>query len=929
VFRNKFLTCTILALTYILASPLSYSVPATKSTNETIKVFLGVTDVNNEYPWPSTTFTLNWDSRLPAMLLLEKAPNGKWKKIGERVPPVTLTRNMPGSWGYTLIRREGRYTTYDSNTVYVHVTTPGQPVLYDLPRPQVDTGFRVDWTADPGVFIYQLVEDTEPDFSTQDPVQYWPTGNFELISHKEAGIYYYRVRGWSDLPENGGISGDWSNTITIKVLSDEEFLGLLERRIFDYFIATTYENGLTLDRLSTTDVPTDITSIAATGFYLSALSVGTERGWIDFDDAYNRARTTLQTLYHTTPNVHGFFYHFLNSDGTPSAEPFLEVSSIDTSILIVGALQAGEYFGGEIKDLADNIYRRVEWDWMFDVNVNLFRQAWTEANGFQGYYNAYSEAILLYLIAIGSPTHPVPADSFYGLHRPKGNYAGPDFIFTPGGELFTYQYPHAWFDFRNTNDALGVDWWQNSVEAILANRRYAIDNSGFGYNEYVWGLTACDGPDGYHAYGAQPAYWNFHDGTIAPTGIGGSVAFAPDVAVPSLKYLYSRHGDDIWSDYGFVDSFNLNYGWVDPYYISIDQGVMLLMLENLQSELIWNTFMSNEHVLRALSRTHFANYIKEDIVIENFEDQDFWTPESTVGWWDSDGTAVYRRSNSYYPVYEGQVSMKVEYYKNGLPWSLMGAHIAPSNMNKDFSFHDTLTLKMYGAGDILVKLRDQAQAEIDIGPTVTARPGLWREVSLDISGLGINTTAIDNLLFFVAPGSADANGEIYLDGIQLENRKPIIIEDFEDGDLWTPWDSLGWWDVDGTLVYSRSNAKDPSHGGFKSMRITYNKNGYPWSFFGGYIQGSNALSDFTQRSRLVAWVYGNADVLVKLRDRSLREAELGVEHATNSYGWTRLVFDYSGVDNIDLSDIDNILFFIDPGEAYTSGVVYIDDIAIE
>ncbi len=649
------------------------------------------------------------------------------------------------------------------------VSRPAAPKLSPVPiEPSFE--FRLNWTKHSGDFIYQLVEDRRSNFSTPGSPQYWPTGNFENIPARQPGTYYYRVRAWNNLPENKGVPGPWSNVITVHIISDTAFMDLVSRRTFNYFVKTTSSNGLTLDRLSTVSGSNGIASTAASGFYLSALTIGAKRGWMSKPSAYNRAKTTLNVFYGKTPNVHGFFYHFLKPNGAPSDAPCREVSSVDTAIMAAGALQAGEYFGGDVKILAEKIYSRIEWDWFYDSNIHLLRQSWTESAGLNGYYWSYSEAIMAYLLAIGSPSHPIPAEAFYSFHRPKGGYGGPDFIFTPGGELFTYQYPHAWFDFRNTTDSLGVNWWQNSIEAARANQRFAIDNAGSGYSALIWGLTASDGQDGYHAYGARPAYSNYSDGTIAPSGAGGSIALVPDIALASLKYYYTAYGNKLWKTYGFVGAFNPQSGWVDTDYVSIDQGIILLMLENKRNALIWQTFMRNKNVIRALSNANFSGFgASSDITIESFEEDGFWNPDTALGWWDADGAAVYNRSAS----------------------------------------------------------------------------------------------------------------------------------------------------------------EDPSHGGFESMKVEYSKNNFPWSYFAGYISTSNVLRDFTSRGRLVVWAYGSADILVKLRDRSGNEAELGAAHAANLSGWTKLTFDYTNVNSVDLSDIENIMFFVAPGEPSASGVVYLDDIGLE
>ena len=273
--------------------------------------------------------------------------------------------------------------------------------------------------------------------------------------------------------------------------------------------------------------------------------------------------------------------------------------------------------------------------------------------------------------------------------------------------------------------------------------------------------------------------------------------------------------------------------------------------------------------------------------------------------------------------------MRVAYSKNGDAWSVMAAHLSGANPKRDFSAHELLALKVYGACELLVKLRDETRAERDVAVLKAKNATGWNQLLFDFSALGINKRAIDNILFFVDPGNGTSSGTIYLDQIKLANRKPEMLDNFEDSSFWTPDTSLGWWDVDGTRVYRRSQSKDPSRGGFGAMKVEYTKDGLAWSLIGGHLSPSNPLKDFTRHTRLAVWVYGRADVLVKLRDRARAEAEIGTGRALNASGWTRLVFDYSRISSINLSDIDNVLFFVDPGNPSSSGTIYLDDVAVE
>ncbi|MBV9462715.1 MAG: hypothetical protein JO317_00665, partial [Verrucomicrobiae bacterium] len=393
--------------------------------------------------------------------------------------------------------------------------TPGNLNLLNPIRPPVDLPFRLSWSTASNAVLYELADSATGDFANASSL--WTSAIWLMIPAHAPGTYSFRVRGWTAAPADGGRAGPWSNTLTVQVLNDDQFLDQVSRKSFDFLKAATNSNGLTRDRASSSLGGSNVESIAASGFYLSAITVAVDRGWISWTEGYNRATTTMRTFLYTTPNVHGFYYHFLKPDGSPSSVPFLEVSSIDTALLMAGALQSGEYFGGDAKTMADALYRRVEWTWMLDPGSLMMRQAWTSAEGFKGYYSSFCEDLLLYLLAIGSPTSPIPPDSLYCVVRPKGWYGANRFIFTGGGQLFAYQYPLIWFDLRNTADWLGVNWWNNAAQAVAVNRAFCQANPGYGYGPNLWGLTACDGPNGYKAYGAQLAYWNEHDGTIAPT----------------------------------------------------------------------------------------------------------------------------------------------------------------------------------------------------------------------------------------------------------------------------------------------------------------------------------------------------------------------------------------------------------------------------
>ena len=453
----------------------------------------------------------------------------------------------------------------------------------------------------------------------------------------------------------GGAS---SRPIYVPTARESAFLDTLSRRTFDFFWETTNpRNGLTPDRWPTPS----FSSVAAVGFALTAYPIGVERGWVTRDAARERVLATLRFFW-TAPQgpegtdvtgYKGFFYHFLDMQ-TGRRFATVELSTIDTALLLAGALTCRQYFDRddagdrEVRALADSIYRRVDWSWARDGDA-LVNMGWRpegaqhqNARGFiVSEWAGYNEGMLLYVLALGSPTHPIEAaawsrwTSTYKWDR----FQGQEFIqFAP---LFGHQYSHLWLDFRDIQDdytrARGIDYFENARRATLSQRTYATANPAQwrGYGPDVWGLTASDGPldstlviDGrtrqfrtYWARGAGAGEIN-DDGTIVPTAAGGSVPFAPEIAIPALVAMRERYGEPLFGRYGFLDAFNptlrtpgprLQHGrivagesWFDTDYLGIDQGPILAMVENWRSGLVWKLMRRDADVVRGLCRAGFT-----------------------------------------------------------------------------------------------------------------------------------------------------------------------------------------------------------------------------------------------------------------------------------------------------------------------------------
>lgn len=382
-------------------------------------------------------------------------------------------------------------------------------------------------------------------------------------------------------------------------MNDDALLDAVSRKTFDYFWhEANPKNGLIKDR-STRDSPC---SIAAVGFGLTAIPTGIERGWITREAGYERTLTTLKTFIGGgVEGKNGFFYHFVDmQDGRRFGDS--EISSIDTALLVAGAVFAGEYFKGtEVERLARKLYESVNWQWMMNDGETL-SMGWKPEGGFlSARWNSFNESLLMYILAIGSSTYPIPAAAWDGIFRPVND----NYISLPQESLFVYQYPHAWVDFRNKEDRY-ANYWNNSVVATRMNRLFCVLRR-FTYKTYdmdVWGLSACDGPAGYKAYGASEGN---HDGTVAPYASIASLPFTPELSTAAMRSMLEKHGPLIWGKYGFVSGFNVDQNWYSDQFVGIDQGDILLMIENHRSGFVWKYFMQNAAVKLGMAKVGFKD----------------------------------------------------------------------------------------------------------------------------------------------------------------------------------------------------------------------------------------------------------------------------------------------------------------------------------
>ncbi|HEY4249453.1 MAG TPA: glucoamylase family protein [Lacunisphaera sp.] len=417
-----------------------------------------------------------------------------------------------------------------------------------------------------------------------------------------------------------------------------ETLKDVQRETFAYFMhEANPKNGLIADSTR----PGSPASIAAVGLALSSYPVGVERGFITRSAARKRTLVTLlffrdsvQSTASDATGYKGFYYHFLDMK-TGRRTWKCELSTIDTAFLIAGMLAAAAYFSTdhrderEIRRLADELYRRVDWQWAQNGELTV-THGWKPGRGFLKYrWQGYDEALFLYLLGLGSPTYPLPAESFgeWASTYQWCRIYGQKFLYS--GPFFTHQISHLWIDFRNIRDAYmrhkRSDYFENSRRATYVQRRYACENPGgfTGYGAHCWGITASDGPGpvrrtiegkkrtffGYEARGVPDGP---DDGSIAPWAVVASLPFAPEIVLPALKHFeHVKLREN--TEYGFRATFNSTFtdpvdpsrSWVSPYFYGLNQGPIVVMIENYRSGLLWKLMRKCPYIVTGLRRAGF------------------------------------------------------------------------------------------------------------------------------------------------------------------------------------------------------------------------------------------------------------------------------------------------------------------------------------
>jgi hypothetical protein len=391
--------------------------------------------------------------------------------------------------------------------------------------------------------------------------------------------------------------------------SDDAFLEELERANFLFFWEQVNPaTGLVKDRCNVRAPDNRVLgSIAATGFGLTALCIGERRGYVSYVQARDRALAAMRFLWKKLPQERGFFYHWADIN-TGERLWKSEVSSVDTCILLCGILTCREHFAHtEINDLAQHIFNRVDWQWLSEDTL-ILPHGWSPETGFLQYrWDNYSELMMMYLLGMGSVSHPLPPTTWDAWKRTMFEYDGIRYVGS-AAPLFVHQYSQAWFDFRAKRDKY-ADYFQNSIVATDIHRRFCLSLAKQfpDYSNELWGISASDSEHGYAIWGGPPKTGPI-DGTLVPCAAAGSLPFLPQPVMRVLRTIEYRYGAGTWSRYGFVDAFNPLTKWYDSDVIGIDTGITMVMAENARTAFVWDTFMKNPEAQRGMERAGFKSY---------------------------------------------------------------------------------------------------------------------------------------------------------------------------------------------------------------------------------------------------------------------------------------------------------------------------------
>jgi len=550
----------------------------------------------------------------------------------------------------------------------------------------------------------------------------------------------------------------------------DAFLAELQKGVFYFFWNECGENGLIRDRMS----DKTLSSTMAGGFQLTVYCIGAEHGWVSREDAATRVLKVLET-YQALPRFHGMFAHYYDiSTGEVVAYMHEEDNGADvseTGFMMAGALMCRQYFKQDndteqaIRTLATQLYEAVEWDWMLqDAEGKIHKTLawhWSPDHGFKIGQRVKSNmelsSMITYLLAIGSPTHPIPADCWnegWAANYTWWDKDGPRFIACP--PLFAHQYSQAWIDFRNRRD-LFADYFHNATYATRVNRDYCRKH--LYPNQDVWGLTYCDGPEGYGIYGYPPKRGEIdRDAVTPPTAAAGSIVYTPEDSISTLMYIYDNLYEHMWGPYGLYDAFSLKHNWFFKDYVAIDEGPIAMMIENYRSDFIWKYFMQDDAVKQALDRAGFVGVIDDCEIHPFVEPYALW--ESSRG---------YTQKLVSEPVKEGTYSLQVSYNKTSKDAALV-AHPA----REDFSswrYLSVWTKALKNLGLILADNREHKTTLPLVGKVI--HDDGWQHLYYRLPQPGsdtFNLKKVTRVAFVAEPLQQRTNGTFYMDAIFLSNE---------------------------------------------------------------------------------------------------------------------------------------------------------------
>lgn len=501
---------------------------------------------------------------------------------------------------------------------------------------------------------------------------------------------------------------------------DRQFLEMIAERTFRYFWEEANpDNGLIADATKNRSC-----SISVTGFGLAAACIADSRGWISRKEAYERVLLTLRSFITnrgaagktTVQAERGHHYHWVDMDtGEWSGQE--GIFPTDTAAFMAGVLTAGEYFRGtEAALLADQIFRQVDWTWFLNRANNRIYVGWTPAGGHYGEFTKTVVNTLFLLLGISSPVHPLPVETWYSLGNSyfRAGYGG--FSYVGDGAAYMHQWPFCFIDPRLKRDYF-LDYSQNLRDFALASRKWCLDHREEGYGKEAWGLTPCVGPDKYGEYAAPvipgadlPYNGKDNDGTVAPTAALGFMPFTPDESLAFARFLFGKHKAKVFGEYGFYDSFNLKKDfWCDEY-LGIDQGPILIMIDNYLYGTVWKSFMRNRHIRQGLKSIGFTG------LIDDFEKRTSKEPLSQ--WRSSSGTVLTGRDPVFYK--QGEASLRIELKKN-----VSGSTLFCAPLLKDLSPYSCLAFWKSGASGMEVEIENFKRQRTALKKGPSFKDGAW------------------------------------------------------------------------------------------------------------------------------------------------------------------------------------------------------------